>query len=57
MFYYNRGYGRKDKLLSLWTGPMLVIEKTGPDTYSLKNIENSQLVNCVHAKFMQQFLH
>ena len=57
MFYYNQGYGRKDKLLSLWTGPMLVIEKTGPDTYTLKNIENSQLVNCVHAKFMRQFLH
>ena len=57
MFYYNQGYGRKDKLYSLWTGPMLVIEKTGPDTYTLKNIENSQLVNCVHTKFMRQFLN
>ena len=55
MLYYNQGYGRKDKLSSLWTGPMLVIEKIEPDTYTLKNIKNSQLVNCVSTKFMRQF--
>ena len=54
---YNRGYGRKDKSSSLWTGPMLVIKKTRPDTLTLGNIDNGQLVNCVHTKFMWQFLH
>ena len=56
MFYYNRGYGRASKLSSLWHSLMIVIEKTGPDSYTLKDIENRQLVNCVHAKYMGQVL-
>ena len=57
MFYYKSGYGIKDKLYSLWTGPTPFIEKTRTDTYTLKKIENGQLVNCVHTRFMQRFLH
>ena len=55
MFYYTRGYKRSFKLVSLWYSLMLIIKKTGPDCYTLKNIETGQLVNRVHTKFMHFF--
>ena len=36
--------------------PMIIIKKTGPDSYTLKDIKNGQLVNHVHAKCMWQVL-
>ena len=56
MFYHNQGYGRKDKLSTLWHGPMEVIQVIGPDAYTLKDISNGLITNRVHAKFMKRFL-
>ena len=56
MFYSNRGYGRKSKLTTLWSGPFEVIEKTGQNCYTLKDANNGQLVNKVHAKYMRRML-
>lgn len=56
MFYHNRGYGRKDKLSTLWHGPMEVIQVTGPDAYTLKDISNGLITIRVHAEFMKRFL-
>ena len=56
MFYSNRGYGRKHKLATLWTGPMEILEKNGPDSYMLKDLSNGQIVNRVHAKYIRKLL-
>ena len=56
MFYHNRGFGRINKLSTLWNRPMEVIEKTGEFNYTLKDVSTGQLVNRVHAKYIQQTL-
>ena len=56
MFYSNRGYGRKLKLKTLWSGLFKVIKKTDQDNYTLKDSNNGQLVNKVHAKYMCRIL-
>ena len=52
MFYHNRGFGRINKLSTLWNGPMEIIEKTGEFNYTLKDISTGQLVNRLHAKYV-----
>ena len=52
-FYSNRGYGRESKLASLWQGPVKVIQKVGPDSYTLKEPTSGHLITRVHAQYMR----
>ena len=51
MFYHNRGFGRINKLSTLWNGHIEIIEKTREFNYTLKDISTGQLINRVHAKY------
>ena len=52
-FYSNRGYGCESKLASLWQGPVKVIQKVGPDSYTLKEPTTGHLITRVHAQYMR----
>ena len=56
MFYHNQGFGRINKLSTLWNRPMEVIKKTGEFNYTLKDTSTKQLVNRVHAKYIRKIL-
>ena len=56
MFYHNRKFRRIKKLFTLWNRPMDIIEKTKEFNYTLKDIFTGQLLNRVHAKYIQQIL-
>ncbi|KAJ9063972.1 hypothetical protein DSO57_1035266 [Entomophthora muscae] len=51
-FLSNRGYSCESKLASFWQGPVQVIQKTGPNSYTLKEPHSGQLITRVHTQYM-----
>ncbi|KAJ9090288.1 hypothetical protein DSO57_1004193 [Entomophthora muscae] len=52
---YREHLGRKpNKLQSLWTEPHEVLEKTGMDVYTLKDLVHGNILNRVHAKYLKR---
>ena len=56
MFYSNWGYSYKNKLTTLWTSTIEILEKNSPKFFMLKNLKNGQLINRVHAKYIRKLL-
>ena len=40
MFYSNWGHDHKNKLTTLWTGLLEILEKNRPDSYMFKDLNN-----------------
>ncbi|KAJ9058416.1 hypothetical protein DSO57_1012444 [Entomophthora muscae] len=52
---YREHLGRKpNKLQTLWTEPHEVLEKTGMDVYTLKDLVHENVFNRVHAKYLKR---
>lgn len=56
LYYDQHGFGRRNKLEFIWTGPFEVIAKTSYDAYTLKNLADGRVANCVFAKFLRKYL-
>ncbi|KAJ9073814.1 hypothetical protein DSO57_1012562 [Entomophthora muscae] len=43
-----------DQVLILWAEPHEVLEKTGMDVYTLKDLMHGNILNRVHAKYLKR---
>ncbi|KAJ9087580.1 hypothetical protein DSO57_1031761 [Entomophthora muscae] len=56
LFYNTHGFSRAHKLATLWIGPFKIISRTSTDAYTIKEIKDRRMINCVHAKFLRKFV-
>ncbi|KAJ9084837.1 hypothetical protein DSO57_1020016 [Entomophthora muscae] len=54
LMYRVRLGSKPNKLQSLWTEPHEVLEKTGMDVYTLKDLVHGNILNRVHAKYLKR---
>lgn len=55
VYFYSKGSFKRDsKLAALWQGPAKVVQQVGPDSYTLKEPTQGQLISQVHAQYMRR---
>lgn len=56
VLYLNQPNGYcPSKLSSFWHRPFIIIEKTGYNAFTIKNLESGNIINRVHGKFLKYY--